>query len=68
MFAQTLQQQRGFGGNFKWVTLIYIIKLYFEIYFRFPSQTGGSGRNEPTGGGGGGQGGNVPNDDDDLYG
>jgi len=52
MFAQTLQQQRGFGSNFRFPG----------------QQQGGGGGGGGGGSGGGGGGGRPTNDDDDLYG
>lgn len=53
MFSQTLQQQRGFGNNFRFPG----------------GSSGGEGAGNAGGGGAGGGAGNFNNDDDDdLYG
>lgn len=78
MFAQTLQQSRGFGsfrwelsctGNSHWVFTASIQYLKWPSFiFRFPtSNQGGSGPSQGSTGSGGG---NIFNEDndDDLYG
>lgn len=51
MFSQTLQQSRGFGGNFRFPE----------------SQPSGNSQASTQGGSGAASGGNFNNDDDDLY-
>jgi len=62
VFAQTLQQQRGFGASFKSVNLQGHAGCteYARASFRFPGQQGGTG-------GGSAQGGSA-DQEEDLYG
>lgn len=77
MFAQTLQQSRGMGGNFRyvlWVTNIFrnvfLIQTFkFFLSFRFPGEQAGaaSGGVPPAGQPAGGNPYNQGTADDDLY-
>jgi hypothetical protein len=66
MFAQTLQQSRGFGSNFRYVVNLDFFQIW-NLFCSFPGQQQQGGGGQAGGAGVGGSGAAGMNDEDELY-